>query len=473
VIKIHELELFPVETENEMTRVNLISVIVIAFSLLLPHPGSTQTDPVAKLIPAVREAIDNGIKFYHSISTNGGYVYYYSVDLKERWGEEKADDYTIEVQAPGTPAVGMTMLRAFTVTDNYEYLQAATDAGMALINGQMELGGWDHTISSKGAQPVRVSFDDNQTQGALQFLMELDRHIDDDTLTSAINNGLKLMLTAQLSNGGWPHYYPPAGDYHDYATFNDHGINDCIAVMINAYNLYKRPEYKESLRKAGRFMMISQLPPPQPGWAQQYNEFLQPAWARDFEPPSVSPMESLDNLFTLMDLYEFFNDELYVKPLPDAMSWLDSTRLANGKWPRFVEIGTGKALYYDRSRIRVHSTDELHIERRTGYGYENDLELKLELAKKRFSALVDGEKFSVPDQSELTDTELTTRVKSIIAAQDEQGRWITKNDRFENMTPGVRWNGEYRKLDRISSWIFSNNINTLCEFLERHQVLPE
>ena len=95
------------------------------------------------------------------------------------------------------------------------------------------------------------------------------------------------MLTSQLENGGWPHRYPSQGNYHDYATFNDEGINDCIRVMIEAHQYYGREEDEDVLMEAGRFFMISQLPPPQPGWAQQYNEFLQPAWARSFEPPSV------------------------------------------------------------------------------------------------------------------------------------------------------------------------------------------
>ena len=62
-------------------------------------------------------------------------------------------------------------------------------------------------------------------------------------------------------------------------------------------------------------MMISQLPPPQPGWAQQYNEFLQPAWARDFEPPAVCPSVTVNNLVTLMDLYVMTGQSLYFKPI--------------------------------------------------------------------------------------------------------------------------------------------------------------
>ncbi len=85
-----------------------------------------------------------------------------------------------------------------------------------------------------------------------------------------------MMRTSQLDNGGWPHKYPEQGNYHDYATFNDEGINDCIRVMIEAYHFYKDERIETSLRKAARFLMISQLPPPQPGWASNTMSFSSP-----------------------------------------------------------------------------------------------------------------------------------------------------------------------------------------------------
>ncbi len=151
------------------------------------------------------------------------------------------------------------------------------------------------------------------------------------------------MLESQLDNGGWPHQYPWQGNYHDYATFNDQGINDCIRVMIEANSYYGKEDYMKSLQKVGRFLMISQLPPPQPGWAQQYNEYLQPAWARTFEPPSVCPSASLHNINSLIDLYLHTGQSELLEPIPDAIRWLKASRLPNGKWGRFLELGTNKA----------------------------------------------------------------------------------------------------------------------------------
>jgi len=433
-----------------------------------------------KLSDSATPALENGIRFFHSISIRGGYVYYYSLDLQEKWGEGRTDEYTIEVQPPGTPAVGMSLLRAYQVTKNEYFLQAAQDAAKALIWGQNDLGGWEHKIHFNLEKRNRVSFDDNQTQSVIRFLMALDQEMDDDSLSMAIEKALALMLTSQLPNGGWPHEYPEQGNYHDYVTFNDRGINDCIDVMIDAHRFYGKAEYRKSLQKAGRFMMISQLPPPQPGWAQQYNEFLQPAWARSFEPPSVCPLVTIRNINTLIDLYLYSRQAVLLEPVPDALRWLQEVRLPNGKWPRFVELWTNKPLYYDRGRIRVQSTDELHIERRSGYSYESDLAGRLEDTVKRFNEVKELGAVQYLDKQNkpLSKAEAAEKLRAleplvheIIKAQDTQGRWITQNDRYRKIIPGMRWEGEYIVKDRIHSAVFNHNVSVLCEYLATLQLL--
>ena len=122
-----------------MIMLNRLTVRLYLFLILLLicTPGTlpaAQTKEVS--IEAVRTCIDKGIAFFHSINTQGGYVYYVTVDLERRWGESEADPQTIEVQSPGTPAVGMTFLQAYHVTGKADHLRAARDAASALIRGQ-------------------------------------------------------------------------------------------------------------------------------------------------------------------------------------------------------------------------------------------------------------------------------------------------------------------------------------------------
>jgi hypothetical protein len=219
--------------------------------------------------------------------------------------------------------------------------------------------------------------------------------------------------------------------------------------------------------------MISQLPPPQPGWAQQYNEFLQPAWARTFEPPAVCPSVTLNNIHSLIDLYQHTGREEYLEPIPDAIRWLKASRLPNGKWGRFLEIGTNKALYYDRGRIRVDSVQQLSLERRTGYGYEVDLKGVLAAAELRFQQVSDHT-IVTPEPDKLsTLNDLAADVREIIKNQDKLGRWIVRQDQFRKEVPGEIWNGEYRVEDRISSALFNRNVSILCAFLEDYLSLMQ
>ncbi len=243
----------------------LVALLGLAKVLLGQSPDAVNLLALEK---QAQLALHRGIHFFHSIAIKGGYVYYYTTDLKEKWGEGETDDFTIEVQPPGTPAVGLAFLRAYRTMPRPEFLQAAMDAARALIVGQNDLGGWDHKIFFQRKKRNLVSFDDDQTQSAIRFLMAMDQEIENDSLYRAIDSALKMMLAAQFTNGAWPHLYPKQGDYHDYATFNDRTINNCIEVMLDAHRYYHKPEFLESLKQAGHFLIISQLPPPQPGWAQ-------------------------------------------------------------------------------------------------------------------------------------------------------------------------------------------------------------
>lgn len=66
----------------------------------------------------VRQTLANASKYYRThVASHGGYVYYYSTDLKERWGEGAATVDTVFVQPPGTPTVGMAYLQAYAAID--------------------------------------------------------------------------------------------------------------------------------------------------------------------------------------------------------------------------------------------------------------------------------------------------------------------------------------------------------------------
>lgn len=118
-----------------------ILILLLGVGLAFPHPTV-----LAQATPAkpedVRAAMKKAATFYREkLASHGGYVYYYTPDLKERWGEGKADVDTLFVQPPGTPTVGLAYLKAYAATQDKWYLDAARETALALVAGQLQSGG--------------------------------------------------------------------------------------------------------------------------------------------------------------------------------------------------------------------------------------------------------------------------------------------------------------------------------------------
>ncbi len=420
------------------------------------------------LIQNVKDTMKRASTFLRSISTNGGYVGIYSLDLKERYGEaiyEKANPDEIWVQPPGTPTVGQCFLRAYKLTGDNEYLTASREVGLALAWGQRSEGGWDHRVNvshlkEDAEKPERKSgrctFDDRITQGAMTFLIDLDDVIDEEWLTESIELGLNFMLESQFENGAWPQWYPLRGGYNDYYTFNDNTINDCIRFMINAYKTYGVEEYRASALRGGDFIILSQLAKPQAGWAQQYDHDMKPAWARAFEPPAVCSAVTVRNIRTLVDIYLYTGNEKYLEPIPAALEWLENSKLRENLWARMYELDTNKPIYGDRDWKIHYTLEEISEERRTGYGWQGGSGVAGATSYYNEVRKSGAEEFKEKSQQPPLTAEQRKRrleilrpaAREIISVLDDKGRWVNQRD---NM---------------IHSGDFVRNFNRLCDYLE-------
>ena len=157
--------------------------------------------------------------YREQVASHGGYVYHYSLDLKNRWGEGTATTDQIWVQPPGTPTVGLAFLRAYRATGDKFYLDATTDAAIALVYGQLKSGGWTSSVdfdprgklvaeyrNGKGRGKNNSSLDDGQTQSAMQLIMHVDQALDfkHDMIHASAQVALDALLQAQFPNGGFP-----------------------------------------------------------------------------------------------------------------------------------------------------------------------------------------------------------------------------------------------------------------------------
>jgi len=422
------------------------------------------------LVNETKTAMKRAADYFRSISTNGGYVGIYSIDLQERYGEalyEKARPNEIWVQPPGTPTIGQCYLQAWKVTGDKCYFDAARDVARALVWGQRQIGGWDHRVdvahlTPDAKTPVRkegrCTFDDNITQGALKFLIDADSEIDEAWLTEGVELGIAFMIKSQFANGAWPQWYPLRGGYNDYYTFNDNTINDCIDVMLKAYKAYGKDEYLACAERGGDFIIASQLARPQAGWAQQYSHDMKPAWARSFEPPGVCSAATARNIRTLVQLYLHTKDDKYLAPMPAAIEWLENSKIGDNLWARLYEVKTNRPIYGDREDgNKVHyDYEKVSLKERTSYGWRGEYGIGSAVSYYRRCKRIGPEAYLAQQQQKPSARVRAQRAKNAesgvgkaIAAMDEKGRWITK--------------------EVITCEAFVRNFRILCDYLELAQ----
>ena len=423
----------------------------------------------------VKAALRKATDFLASLSTEGGYLWRYSADLKERRGEEKATATQIWVQPPGTPSVGMAFLDAYAATKDERHLVAAQAAALALALGQLESGGWTylvefdpqarrqwayHTDTAKASSsPPRrrnvSTFDDNNTQSALRFLLAfLDVATNRPALElkpirAALDYGLKKMIEAQHPNGAWPQGYDgnphdptrhpvqparfpvewprtcPKTSYWQYYTLNDQTQRDCIRTMIEAWKRLGDRRCLDAARKGGEFLILARLPEPQPGWAQQYNFAMEPAWARAFEPPAVCSNESAGAMRTLVELFLETGDEEFLAPIPAFIAWLKRSQVAPNLWARYYELQTNKPIYGDRDGQVHYTLAEISEERRRGYSWQGDYGIPETIAYYETVKAGGREKFlSAQRKKNRPSRPSPDRVARTLAQQDAEGRWL-------------------------------------------------
>ena len=474
--------------------------IVIMVVLLLWSSALANAADDAQLRKEAAAALRKASDFFlNEVSTEGGYLWQYSEDLATREGEGRASDTTVWVQPPGTPSVGLALLDAYRNTNDEYYLRAAKRAGYCLVRGQLRSGGWEYRIefspdarkryAYRVDEPVKgktqrntTTLDDNTTQAALRLLMQLDKTLDfkDAKIHEAVQFALSSLLKAQYPIGAWPQRFdaPPNPDEHPvkkasypdswsweypktnykgFYTYNDNAIGDVIDVMFMAGDVYDDERYRASAERCGQFILLSQMPEPQPAWAQQYNNDMQPDWARRFEPPSITGGESQGVMRTLIQLYRQTGDKKYLEPIPRAIAYFRRSTLPDGQLARFYELKANKPLYFTKDDYLLTYSDAnmpTHYAFKVGNGIDS-----IERQYKQVLALSpDQLKPAASTSRRKASQSLTAQVERVIAALDDRGRWV-QNGR-------LKYHGDDDPTRRvIDCRTFAANLRVLSGFL--------
>ncbi|MCI0637613.1 MAG: hypothetical protein L0Y72_08160 [Gemmataceae bacterium] len=471
----------------------LKSLFAVCATACFIAPNSYANEP---LVEQARSALRKAVTYFRTkVATEGSYLWRYSEDLSKREGEGNATATQAWVQPPGTPAVGLAFLEAYRATGDKFYLDAARETAHALVKGQLRSGGWDYRIEFEPKLRRKYAYradgdnagtnntstlDDNTTQSALRFLMLVDESLarKDAAIHDAAQYGLSHLLDVQYPNGAWPQRYEkpadplkfpvkkasypeswprsfPGKDYRAYYTFNDNSIADAIDVLFEAERIYGEDKYRRAAEKAGDFMILAQMPDPQPGWAQQYDLDMHPAWARKFEPPAITGGESQRVMRTLLKLYRETRNKKYLEPLPKALDYYRRSLLPDGRLARFYELKSNKPLYFTKKYELTYQDDDLptHYAFKVGNG--------LDAIAREYDRLKNLDpvqlKQPAPAKPQLTPA-LVAQAKKVIAALDEQGRWVENGS--------LRSQGAQDDTRRIIACdTFIRNVKTLSGFL--------
>lgn len=284
----------------------------------------------------------------------------------------------------------------------------ARTAADSVIQYQSPQGGWLKnadllTPPSTPSALGRPTIDNGATTMPMRFLALVADATGGAKYRKAFDRGIDYLFAAQYPNGGWPQYFPLREGYYSRITYNDNAMVNVLKLLRDVsagegpYGFVDQERRDKASAAAERGIdvilrsQVKQGGQPTAWCAQHDEETLQPAWARAYEPPSLSGGESVGIVRFLMSIDEPAPD--IVAAIEGAVRWLRSVAMSGVRigrirrpdgrverflvkdpdapplWARFYELGTNRPLYLDRDSVYRYDFSEIGYERRSGYDY--------------------------------------------------------------------------------------------------------
>ena len=306
---------------------------------------------------------------------------------------------------------GETVLRQKSQWYNSAEARSVADS---VIQYQSPQGGWPKStdLAKPPRRPEDIpppgrgranSLDNEATTLPMAFLGRVAHATGESKYRDSFLSGVDYLLAAQYPNGGWPQFWPLRKGYYSRITYNDGAMIRAMTILRDVaggkppYDFVDAPRREKVARAVARGIdCILKTQIKQDGkltaWCAQHDEkTLDPAWARAYEPPSLSGGESVGIVRFLMSIEEPTPE--VVAAIEGAVAWFRSAAMKGVRhervrgedgrserrlvpdpdagllWARFYELGTNRPLYVDRDSVFRYDYAEISYERRSGYSY--------------------------------------------------------------------------------------------------------
>jgi uncharacterized protein YyaL (SSP411 family) len=441
-----------------------VFVLLAAAALLTVGraPSAQGEDLTARAEESLRSALDG----MAARQVNGGWGMAWTLGGDITWGEWMPVPHTwICAQPPATPTIAQAFLDAGILLQDDALLaraRMARDGLEAILTAE---GGVPHEADPNGEQKRVATFDDGVTTASLEFLVAWWQHTGEGEDLALVHRVGNFILTAQYDSGGWPQRYPPGRGYDRFITFNDGVMADAIHALLMLHRATGEARYLESARKGGECIIRLQGGEGEAIWAQQYDEeTLEPAWARNFEPPGYTPAESVSACDALISLYLATGEERFLNPLPKAFTWYETHRLDNGKYARLYEPGTQRPVYGRRDKKEKVYEFENACE-----GYSWQAEWYPHAAKAMYARIQqEGRDAIIEEQnapvSKLNPASMSDAVNAACATLSEGGYWLSSPSEADLEQYAKADVPEDERMIRASDFV--KNTRVLIRYLE-------
>ncbi|MDI9451362.1 MAG: pectate lyase [Limnochordia bacterium] len=334
-----------------------------------------------------------------------------SLRLSAGWDAESG----VLVITTGFPVIQQTVSHSAMNNQPENWYGSAESIRLAnnLVLYQRNSGGWVKNIDMGGQMTEALkqqllrekprtdaTLDNGVTIPEIRYLIRMYQATKIERYREAYMLGINGVLSVQYPNGGFPQTMHPGSSYHGEITFNDNAMTQVLNLW---WDIYSKPDQyysideqtrariEDSLIRGIDVILDTQIYSEQQGmltaWCAQHDRVtLEPSWARDYEPPSISGSESIGIINFLMGLDKEFlisldqdntlGEEMTIwervqravhaavaffehveikgySHVTGSSPWGSDRKLVEdpngrGLWARFIDIDTFEPLFFDR-----------------------------------------------------------------------------------------------------------------------------